>query len=380
MSESENSILKWRQHLFDVKAILILIALMLFIVTPITFAQGGWQGVAWGVTVGFLNGLFLKNGIQGLIIGLTVGLIPNLDYSFAEILLVGFFSAFLVGFGITVSNETELDKRNLFLSSLIGLLMGLTIGVTLIIYKSLSWILLIGITSTSTFGIVIGALLGYWLRPKILLYSKIWLYLREMAAYLVFFAIGYFALALIFAGWFWSIWKIFPDSFNNVSSNASFLEFFYFSIVTIVTLGYGDITPKSELARVLVIIETVLGVGWITVIFAAVMSHLQPKFSEISNFERERELENLGAKNKFNAPPIYTIMVSETEDDGKGVYATIRDDYAKDGNGKSIHGKEYGFWMWGNKFRENIQIAGFKTAKEAEQAAHETYKTLNKIN
>ena len=40
----------------------------------------------------------------------------------------------------------------------------------------------------------------------------------------------------------------------------SFLDFMYFSVVTITTLGYGDILPNSTLVRVLVMIESVSGV------------------------------------------------------------------------------------------------------------------------
>lgn len=59
-------------------------------------------------------------------------------------------------------------------------------------------------------------------------------------------------------------------------------------MVTIVTLGYGDIIPKSEIARSLVIIESIVGIGWITVIFAAVLAHLQPRFSVIAKIQREQ--------------------------------------------------------------------------------------------
>jgi len=48
-----------------------------------------------------------------------------------------------------------------------------------------------------------------------------------------------------------------PCSLNHY--DASFLSAFYYSVVTFTTLGYGDITPATELAKVIVMIEVVLG-------------------------------------------------------------------------------------------------------------------------
>ncbi len=74
---------------------------------------------------------------------------------------------------------------------------------------------------------------------------------------------------------------------GHLPQNPNFWQFFYFSFVTLATLGYGDITPKSDLVKGLVIIEVVLGVGWVTVIFAAVIAHLQSKFSEIAKTQQQ---------------------------------------------------------------------------------------------
>jgi Ion channel len=47
---------------------------------------------------------------------------------------------------------------------------------------------------------------------------------------------------------------------DGLSSSGSFLRMIYFSVVTITTLGYGDILPLTERARMLVAIEAVFGV------------------------------------------------------------------------------------------------------------------------
>lgn len=43
-------------------------------------------------------------------------------------------------------------------------------------------------------------------------------------------------------------------------------DLFYFSIVTLTTLGYGDITPVAPIARALAAIEAMVGVMFIAVI------------------------------------------------------------------------------------------------------------------
>lgn len=45
-----------------------------------------------------------------------------------------------------------------------------------------------------------------------------------------------------------------------IGNPTGFVDFFYFSAVTATTLGYGDVSPKTELARSLVSLEVLLGV------------------------------------------------------------------------------------------------------------------------
>jgi hypothetical protein len=70
----------------------------------------------------------------------------------------------------------------------------------------------------------------------------------------------------IILGTFWSylytmLEFLHPGSFNNVSASepdvgASFL---YFSLVTLATLGYEDITPMIPVAQSLAVIEVIMG-------------------------------------------------------------------------------------------------------------------------
>lgn len=86
------------------------------------------------------------------------------------------------------------------------------------------------------------------------------------------------------------IYFILPStSFGGALSNSmdSFLTCLYYSTVTITTLGYGDISAKSEIAQMLVIFETVLGV--ITIgLFLNSLSTQRSK--ELSDKEKEKEM------------------------------------------------------------------------------------------
>ena len=49
----------------------------------------------------------------------------------------------------------------------------------------------------------------------------------------------------------------------------------YFSLITITTVGYGDITPQSELARSLANLEAIIGQVYLTVLVARLVgSHI----------------------------------------------------------------------------------------------------------
>jgi hypothetical protein len=74
-------------------------------------------------------------------------------------------------------------------------------------------------------------------------------------------AIVYLLMALAWTFIFGVVESLNPGSFSipdieGISISRSFL---YYSFVTITTLGYGDITPVTSLARSLCILEAVIG-------------------------------------------------------------------------------------------------------------------------
>jgi voltage-gated potassium channel len=64
----------------------------------------------------------------------------------------------------------------------------------------------------------------------------------------------------------------------GVMREISFLESLYFSIITLSTVGYGDLVPASALVRAIAALQIVIGV-WL-IIFG---------FSEVLRYARERD-------------------------------------------------------------------------------------------
>ena len=95
-------------------------------------------------------------------------------------------------------------------------------------------------------------------------------------------------------GLIWSVVYVFvhvasEGSFTGVKSTAledQFLEFVYYSFVTLTTLGYGDLTPVNPLARALSYLEAVSGQLYLTILVAALVG------IRISTWQGERVTES----------------------------------------------------------------------------------------
>jgi len=84
----------------------------------------------------------------------------------------------------------------------------------------------------------------------------------------------YMLLGLIWTLLYLLLAQTTPGAFNGMPQ-ASWLENFadavYFSFVTITTLGYGDISPVSPMARFLVIMEAIVGVFYMAILVASLI-------------------------------------------------------------------------------------------------------------
>lgn len=75
------------------------------------------------------------------------------------------------------------------------------------------------------------------------------------------------------------------DFFNNgIAGDAG--DFIYFSVVTVTTLGYGDLSPATDIGRSLVILETLLGQIFLIVLVAFLVGMLGKKRSILEPEDR----------------------------------------------------------------------------------------------
>ena len=72
--------------------------------------------------------------------------------------------------------------------------------------------------------------------------------------------------------------EINPGSFNGIEDlpwDENFSQMAYFSFVTLTTLGFGDISPATRLAEVLVYFEAIVGVFYIAIFVAGLIGVAQ---------------------------------------------------------------------------------------------------------
>jgi hypothetical protein len=84
---------------------------------------------------------------------------------------------------------------------------------------------------------------------------------------------AYLLAGLCFGVLHWAIENAWPGSFGEVGTGGTGAGFplptaIYFSFVTLATLGYGDVVPKSEVARGVAVLEAVGGQLYVAVMIA----------------------------------------------------------------------------------------------------------------
>ena len=97
---------------------------------------------------------------------------------------------------------------------------------------------------------------------------------------------AYLMLGLMWTMAYWLVDQLTPGgafSFNTKTGKQSMNGFnaFYFSFITLSTVGYGDITPVSRIARWLAALEAMTGLLYVAVLIARLVSlYSKPKSSD----------------------------------------------------------------------------------------------------
>lgn len=84
----------------------------------------------------------------------------------------------------------------------------------------------------------------------------------------------YILLGVVWAFGYLLIEAIFPHSFNGLDHKPwqqNLQEMIYYSMVTLTTLGYGDITPNAPVARFMAYMESITGIFYTTVLVASLI-------------------------------------------------------------------------------------------------------------
>jgi len=85
----------------------------------------------------------------------------------------------------------------------------------------------------------------------------------------------YLLTGLLWALMYLLIAQAIPGAFNGIEQSVwyeNFADIAYYSYVTLTTLGYGDISPVAPLARFLVYMEAIVGVFYMAILVASLVS------------------------------------------------------------------------------------------------------------
>jgi voltage-gated potassium channel Kch len=84
-------------------------------------------------------------------------------------------------------------------------------------------------------------------------------------------------LGLLWTVAYWLVAQVTPNAFafnttTGTRESMGGFNAFYFSFITLSTVGYGDITPVSRIARWLAATEAMTGLLYVTVLIARLVS------------------------------------------------------------------------------------------------------------
>ncbi len=92
---------------------------------------------------------------------------------------------------------------------------------------------------------------------------------------------AYLAAILLFTYIFWGADVLYDKNF--LKGNIDSIDYFYFSVVTITTLGYGEMLPGTEMAKFMVAVLTLFGLYILGMFLTASGNHIHKKEREVQD-------------------------------------------------------------------------------------------------
>ena len=90
---------------------------------------------------------------------------------------------------------------------------------------------------------------------------------------------AYFMIAFVFAYIYYLLEFLFPGSFHMLVRDPSFVTYsrdlsqlMYFSFITLLTIGFGDITATLDISQTMVVLEGTVGQFYIAILVARIVS------------------------------------------------------------------------------------------------------------
>jgi ion channel len=176
------------------------------------------------------------------------------------VLVIPLAGVFLAGVVVTDSHPVHLRRAALTAAAQVGLTL-LSIGTPAGngLYK-----LTVALALLATLALIllsIWCVLGYVLRAQVITRDQIY------AGICVYIMLGF-----AFGALFYLINILDPSSFAAAGPANSSPDLMYFSFVTLATLGYGDIAPRTPAVRALAVLEALVGMIYIAVFMARLVS------------------------------------------------------------------------------------------------------------
>ncbi len=100
--------------------------------------------------------------------------------------------------------------------------------------------------------------------------------------------------SLIVIHWFTCIWIIFHPQPVELDRISYYIECFYWTVTTLTTVGYGDITPKTNAGRIYTMFVMFIGVG----VYGFVIGNISRIFAESARY-KEQTREKYAELNTF---------------------------------------------------------------------------------
>ena len=160
------------------------------------------------------------------------------------------------------------------------------------LFAALSWLDILYLKNPTLNVIIIPGWAIFYAFAAGAVLSRVSRYRRVMVDEIAGAVSAYILIGLFFSMLFLWIELLQPGSFHmstqtNPNNLVDYSDFVLFSFATLTTLGYGDITPVTHIAQVAAVLETIMGVLYVSVLVGGLVGILISERLEKKHRERE---------------------------------------------------------------------------------------------